>query len=251
MARQRQVELTSIPGSGPHGRIQRADVEAFAGNGQQMSTMRRTIAARMQSSWQNAPHIFFEVAVDGTRINGLREAAKKRLSVTAILIKACAWTLQKNPKLNATFENDTLILHPNANIGMAVALDDGLIVPTIRRAESLSLSEIQIQVDDLTERAHAGKLRLDDLAAGTFTVSNLGMRGVDRFTAIINPPQVAILAVGRMIRQFVPDEHDQPLVRPMMTLTLSVDHRVVDGADAAAFLEDLSAVLAEPSLLAW
>ncbi|HLV33986.1 MAG TPA: dihydrolipoamide acetyltransferase family protein [Spirillospora sp.] len=269
LAREFDVPLENISGSGPRGRVQGTDVQALVDQRQaaisqsgattkpqviKLEGMRRAIAARMQHSSQTAPHIFVEVQVDGSRIEQLRSAIKargERLSVTALLVKACAWALQRHPRLNATLEDDVLSLWPKPHIGVAVALDDGLIVPVIHAAQAHSLRQTQTAVDDLAARARSGSLRPDDLAGGTFTISNLGMFAVDRFTAIINPPQVAILAAGRMARQFVPNEHDQPTLCPVMNLVLSVDHRAADGADAARFLADLKAVLEEPDLMLW
>ncbi|MBL8120974.1 MAG: 2-oxo acid dehydrogenase subunit E2, partial [Anaerolineae bacterium] len=140
---------------------------------------------------------------------------------------------------------------PTANIGVAVALDSGLIVPVVHHAETRSLRDIQATVDDLAARARASTLKLNDMQDGTFTISNLGMFGVDRFTAIINPPQVGILAVGRTIQQFVPDASGQPVLKSFMNITLSADHRVVDGAQAANFIQDLRTVLEDPALIVW
>lgn len=281
LARQYGIDLSAISGSGPRGRIQGTDVEAAihtqpsgvaaveaprveqpsapvqpgdAPRIVKLAGMRRTIATRLQHSFQTAPHIFLEVQVNASGIEALRERLKQRnerLSVTSILIKACAWALMRHPWLNATFDNDEVSLWPTANIGVAVALQEGLVVPVVHHAERLSLREIQAISDGLAERARNNTLHVNDVMDGTFTISNLGMYGVDRFTAIINPPQVAILAVGRIAKQFVPDEQDRPVLRPLMNLMLSADHRVVDGANAANFLSDLKAALEEPSLLAW
>jgi pyruvate dehydrogenase E2 component (dihydrolipoamide acetyltransferase) len=269
LARELDVPLENISGSGPRGRVQGTDVQTLVDQRQaavsqsgattepqviKLTGMRRAIAARMQHSFQTAPHIFVEVQVDGSRIEHLRSAIKargERLSVTVLLVKACAWALPQHPRLNATLEDDTLSLWPEPHIGVAVALDDGLIVPVIHAAQAHSLRQTQTTVDDLAARARSGSLKQSDLSGGTFSISNLGMFAVDRFTAIINSPQVAILAAGRMARQFVPDEHDQPTLRPLMNLVLSVDHRAADGADAARFLADLKAVLEEPDLLLW
>jgi pyruvate dehydrogenase E2 component (dihydrolipoamide acetyltransferase) len=179
------------------------------------------------------------------------KARNEKLSVTAVLVKACAWTLLRHPLLNATTDGETISLWPTANVGMAVALEEGLVVPVIHHAEKLSLREIQTSVDSLAERARNNTLHLSDVADGTFTISNLGMFGVDRFTAIINPPQVAILAVGRTVRRFMPDENDQPVLKSLLNVTLSADHRIVDGAVAAQFMAELRTVLEEPALMAW
>ena len=216
--------------------------------------MRKTIATRLQKSFQSAPHIFFDAQIDTGGIDGLRhklKARKEKLSVTAILVKACASVLMRHQWLNATLEGEAIELWPTANIGVAVALEAGLVVPVVHHAERLSMQTIQESVDDLAKRARENTLKVPDMVDGTFTISNLGMFGVDRFTAIINPPQVAILAVGRTQQQFVPDALGQPVLRSFINVTLSADHRVVDGAHAANFLQDLRNVLEEPALLAW
>jgi pyruvate dehydrogenase E2 component (dihydrolipoamide acetyltransferase) len=280
LAKQAGIDLHSVAGSGPIGRIQGSDVQAAIAEqrtsgaapaisalptGSSLATalapkvvklegMRRTIAVRLQQSFQTAPHIYFDAQIDVTAIESLRRKLKdheEKLSITAILVKACAWTLLRHPWLNATLDGDEVSLWPTANIGVAVALESGLVVPVVRHAERLSMREIQTVTDELAERARRNTLHINDVVDGTFTISNLGMYGVDRFTAIINPPQVAILAVGRTMRQFVPDESDQPMLRATMMLTLSADHRVVDGANAANFLQDLRIVLEEPGMLAW
>jgi pyruvate dehydrogenase E2 component (dihydrolipoamide acetyltransferase) len=283
LAAEHGVDLAEVQGTGRGGRVQGTDVQAALaqrtaepaaltkkGDTQEMAPpsiseqaerrvvrlegMRRTIAQRLQKSFQSAPHIFLDTTVDMSAIEALRATLKARgekLSVTAVLIRACAWALGRNPALNATLEGDEISYWRNANIGMAVALQDGLIVPVIHRAEQLSLYAIQQEVDRLAALAREGKLTLDQVSGGTFTVTNMGMFGVDSFTAIINPPQVAILAVGRTVRSFVPDAEGKPILKPTLTMTLSADHRVVDGAHAAHFLRDLRDVIQTPSLLAW
>ncbi len=283
LAKESGLDLKSIAGSGPQGRIQATDMQSVVDRNIQknmpiepppappveiyeatepsdgpriikMEGMRRTIAHRLQHSFQNAPHIFFDAQIDTTGIDGLRQTLKGRkekLSVTALVVKACAGVLMRHPWLNATLDGEEIALWPTANIGIAVALDAGLLVPVIHHAERLSMQTIQLSVDDVAKRARENTLKVNDMVDGTFTISNLGMYGVDRFTAIINPPQVAILAVGRTQQLFVPDAHRQPVLRSFMTVTLSADHRVVDGAHAANFLQDLRTVLEEPALLAW
>ncbi len=281
LAEQAGVDLTTIAGTGLKGRVQGSDVQhaleilvsphppapsTFTERGSQsvpdpdapkivrLTGMRRTIAIRLQQSFQNAPHIFFDAQIDMSGIEALRQrvkARKEKISITAILVKACAWTLLQHPNVNATLEGDEISLWPTANIGVAVALDEGLVVPVVHHAERLAIRQIQTTIDELAHRARGNTLHINDVQGGTFTISNLGMYGVDRFTAIINPPQVAILAVGRPVQQFVPDAEGKPVLRSLMTVTLSADHRVVDGAHAANFLADLRSVLEEPSLLAW
>lgn len=267
LARQHNLDLQTIAGSGPRGRVQAVDVQAAAQTKPlsddsaaalyrvvKLEGMRRTIADRLQKSFQTAPHIFFDTQVDTAGLDSLREKIKARgekLSVTALLVKACAWALMRHAWLNATTDGETVTLWQTANIGVAVALENGLVVPVVHHAERLALREVQASVETLAARARGGGLRLNDMTDATFTISNLGMYGVDRFTAIINPPQVGILAVGRTIRQFVPDAHDRPTLRSFINLTLSADHRVVDGAQAAQFLAELRGVLEEPALLVW
>jgi pyruvate dehydrogenase E2 component (dihydrolipoamide acetyltransferase) len=173
------------------------------------------------------------------------------VTVTALLVKVCAWALQRHRLLNASLQGEAIHLYSPSNVGVAVALDDGLIVPVIHDAEQKGLAEIAAALSDLTERAQQGSLAPGDVSHGTFTISNLGMFGVDQFTAIINPPQSAILAVGRIAKCQVVLESDEVAIRPMMQLTLSVDHRVADGAAAARFLQDLVAGLHDPGLLLW
>ena len=218
--------------------------------------MRRTSATRLQKSFQEAPHVFFDAAIDVTAAEALRAAANARLakdqpkiSLTAILAKACAWALGRHPLLNSWLVGDEIQVLGPVNLGVAVALDEGLIVPVVKDAAGLGLAQLAAAIADLAERARTNRLRPDDVADGTFTISNLGMFGVDRFTAIINPPQVGILAVSRARAQFVPDEQGRPVSRPILTVTLSADHRVVDGAVAARFLKDLRDGLETPSLL--
>ena len=285
LAKENSLDLQSVAGSGPRGRIQATDVQAAVEQASQkpipvettlappveaqtpttiqpgdaprivkLEGMRKTIANRLQKSFQTAPHIFFDAQIDMTEIDRLRhklKARKEKLSVTTLLVKACAGVLMRHTWLNATLDGEEIALWPTSNIGIAVALDAGLIVPVIHHAERLSMQTIQTSVDSLVKRARENALKVNDMVDGTFTISNLGMFGVDRFTAIINPPQVAILAVGRSQQQFVPDANGQPVLRSFMTVTLSADHRVVDGSHAANFLQDLRNVLEEPALLAW
>jgi len=273
LARQAGVALSQVRGSGPRGRVQGWDVSAAlelpaseevkVGSPAEVTAftwdqpravklegMRRTIAERMQSSWQTIPHITITVEIDMSRASAMREAFNSRagrpepgVSMTAVLVKACAAALRQHPLLNSYFRNDEILVMPEVNIGVAVALEEGLIVPVVRQADTRSLTEIAGAVNDLSRRAREGRLRPEDVVDGTFTLSNLGMFGVDRFTAIINPPQVAILATGRIAKRFVMDEIDGPVWRPMMSATLSVDHRAVDGAYAARFLGTLRGVL--------
>jgi len=282
IARERGVDLATVPGSGPRGRVQAADVLAVAptrltsrlpksarlrksseGEGEArvvpLQGMRRTIAERMTVSYRTAPHIALTMRVDmdafegaRARLNARAEAeGLPRASVTALIVKAVAWALKRHPWLNSTLRDDEIHLLPEINIGVAVALDDGLIVPVVRGADRKGVAEIAAEVRDLTIRAREGRLTPTDVSGGTFTISNLGPFGVEQFTAIINPPQVAILALGAIQPEATGDERGELVIRPIMRMTLSADHRVVDGAVAARFLADLREALETPTLLLW
>ena len=164
-------------------------------------------------------------------------------------MKVCAWALARNPAINAALEGENIVEWAEVNIGVAVAVEEGLIVPVIRQADTLGIWEIAGALSDLTSRAREGQLRPEDVQGGTFTLSNLGMFGVDRFTAILNPPQAAILAVGRVRKRPWVMEDERVEVRPMATLTLTVDHRVADGAVAGRFLDDLQVAVERPGVL--
>ncbi|MBL8045215.1 MAG: 2-oxo acid dehydrogenase subunit E2 [Anaerolineales bacterium] len=270
LARELNVDLSAVAGSGPHGRIQSADVREAAVPAPRhpspevteshklipFTGMRRTIATRLQKSFQEAPHIFFDAYIDVSEAEALRAALNERLgkeqariSLTAIIAKACGWALTRHPLVNSRIEGENIVLLNEVNVGIAVALEAGLIVPVVSNVPHKGLAQIAGEIADVAERARSNRLRPQDVADGTFSISNLGMFGVDKFTAIINPPQVAILAVSRARKQFVPDENDQPMVRPIMTVTLSADHRVVDGAVTARFLQDVRAALEQPALM--
>jgi pyruvate dehydrogenase E2 component (dihydrolipoamide acetyltransferase) len=276
LARETGADLAAIAGSGPRQRVQADDVRAAAATSaapqpttppvaplpageprrEPFSTMRRTIARNMQRSMQEAPHITFQADIDMTAIQALvsranerRPAGSDKVTLTAALARAVAWALERNPALNSHLGQDELLLWPAAHIGIAVALDDGLIVPVVKDVGAKGVGRLSNEIRDLSQRAKTGKLRPEELADATFTISNLGMFGVDRFTAIINPPQVAILAVGRTRRVFVPGEDDAPVVRPICTMTLSADHRAIDGAIAARFIGDLREVVENPELM--
>ncbi len=282
-ARALGVDLTDVAGSGPRGRVQAGDVSvaavAAAANVAAaplpvpvvdaapapmaiktlpFSGMRKTIALRLQKSAQEAPHITFDADIDVSALEALRARANARLpegaariSVTAVIARACAWALARHPRINSQLDlaNNQIRLMPEANIGIAVALEDGLIVPVVHDAGRKGLAALGAEIADLSARAKANKLKPAELSGGTFTISNLGMLGVDRFTAIINPPESAILAVGRAVKAFVPDAHDQPVLRPLMTIRLSADHRIIDGAVAALFMRDLREALERPDTM--
>jgi pyruvate dehydrogenase E2 component (dihydrolipoamide acetyltransferase) len=219
----------------------------------ELTTVWRVMAERMTASWTTVPHFYLlrQVAADAlvemrTRITpAVEKRSGTKPTYTDLLVKLIAAVLPKHPRVNASWVEKGIRLNPEVHIGLATAIEDGLIVPVIHHANTLTVGEIAAQRQDLVARANAGKLKPADIAGGTFTLTNLGMYNVDAFNAIVNSPQAAILAVGRIADQVVA-VNGQPVVRPMMTLSLSCDHRVVDGARAAQFLDDLAQLIQEP-----
>lgn len=215
-----------------------------------MSRMRQTIARRMVESKQQAPHFYVTMAIEMDRAMELREQLKQLpdvppISVNDLVLKATAIALTRHPRLNASLEGDAIRVHGAVHLAMAVALDDGLITPVIRDCHAKSLVEIAREARELAEAARAGRLKPEHYQGGTFTVSNLGMFGVEEFAAIINPPQGAILAVGAVTEQPVV-RNGQLAIGRVMRVTVSADHRVTDGAQVALFLQDLKAILENP-----
>ncbi len=272
IARERGLNLNSIMGSGPGSRIQAADVlrvkeslvdvSPASSDGAKvvpLEGIRRTIAERMMVSYQSTPHITFTVKVDMSRFNEVRKqfntkaegSNQHKISATALLIKAVAWALKRHPYLNSSFQDDRIHLFSEINIGVAVALENGLIVPVVHNAIQKGIGEIATELNDLVIRARQGQLMPSDVSGGTFTISNLGPFGIEQFTAIINHPQAAILAVGVTQPEVVADSNEQIALRPIMRMTLSADHRVVDGAIVAFFINDLRHALEAPELLLW
>ena len=278
LAKEHGVDLSRVRGSGGEGEILAEDILAFVAGGgasaaapaasgktaqseagatQALSQIARLMAERTAHSWTTAPHFFVTREIDAAALLSTREkfasAIEKsygvKLSHTDLLTAAVARALEKHPLVNASWTGDSIRLHPEINVGIAMAVDDGVVAPAVPAANAKKLGEIAVLRRDLTERARAGKLRPADLTGATFTISNLGMYNVDAFTAIIVAPQAAILAVGRISDRVVPVD-GKPAVRPMMTLTLSCDHRVFDGARAALFLNDLASALSGPEKLA-
>ncbi|MGH3259912.1 MAG: dihydrolipoamide acetyltransferase family protein [Streptosporangiaceae bacterium] len=299
LARERGIDLSTVSGSGPGGRIIRADIEKAARtrDGAQpapaptrsarlapgsppavplaavlpspvpsaaaplapavdaeeipLTTVRRLTAERLAASAREVPHFYLTVVAAADKLLAFRAQANERrgadvkITVTDLLIRACATALAAHPEVNASWDETRILRHRHVSVGVAVAIDDGLIVPVIRDADRKTLTEIAREARDLTARARARKLIPDELAGGTFTISNLGMYGIRQFTAVINPPQAAILAVGEAVRQPVVRD-DQVTIATTMTLTLSIDHRAVDGATAAGFLTRLRDLIEEP-----
>jgi pyruvate dehydrogenase E2 component (dihydrolipoamide acetyltransferase) len=274
LAKERGIELSDLRGTGPEGRIVAEDVERAAGVPAEAATaevapavsaptevevvkltqMRRTIARRMTEAWET-PHFQIGMTADMRAAIRLREALVARMregdakpTQSDILTKACAVALLRHRDMNAHFAGDEVRLFPTANIGIAVAVERGLLVPVIRSCERKTIAELATARTDLVERTRSGKLRQGDLEDGTFTISNLGMYGVDRFQAVLNPPQAGILAVGAIAERPVVEDGDL-VVRPTMEMTLACDHRAVDGATASEFLRSVKEFLEEPALM--
>jgi pyruvate dehydrogenase E2 component (dihydrolipoamide acetyltransferase) len=262
LAVERGVDLRALRGSGPHGAILTADLPAAPSplpgervgvrGTEGVSNIWRIMADRMTASWTSAPHFYLVREVNVSRLMTWRERAGKtsgaRITYTDLLVRLVAAALVRHPTANASWSNGTIVRHAEINVGLAVAIDDGLVVPVLARADTLTLAEIATRREDLVARAQAGKLRPADIQGGTFTISNLGMYGVDAFNAIVNPPQAAILAVGRIADRVVA-LNGQPAVQPTMVLTLSCDHRALDGARGAQFLDTLADLTEEPLAL--
>jgi pyruvate dehydrogenase E2 component (dihydrolipoamide acetyltransferase) len=273
IARERGIDLAAVAGTGPEGRVVAEDVERAAASAapappvaapaepvavadevevEQLSSMRKTIARRLTEAWQ-APVFQLGISVDMERAQAVRaklvelhsEGAKPTLS--DLLTKVCAAALLRHRAVNALYKDTAIELHGTANVGIAVAIPKGLVVPVIRSAERRSVQEIADARAELVDRARNSRLRQGDLDGGTFTISNLGMFGIERFVAVLNPPQAAILAVGS-VEDKVVAVGGQPTVRPRMELTLTCDHRAVDGATGAEFLTTVKAFLEEPGL---
>jgi pyruvate dehydrogenase E2 component (dihydrolipoamide acetyltransferase) len=262
IAREQGLDLRSLRGSGPEGSILTADVLRAAGVSAQASpaismaaasqvipltSMRRIVGQRMSESKQSAPHFYISVDIDMTAVSEARLSRKEKSeinipSINDFILHACARALNDFPSINSSFTEQGIQQHATINIGMAVALDEGLVVPVIRNADRLSLEDLAVQSRDLADKAQNKKLFPHDYEGGTFTVSNLGMLGIDSFIAIINPPQCAILAVGRVTPRVVAED-GMFAIKSMMTATLSADHRVADGAIAARFLQEVKKLL--------
>jgi len=269
IARERGIDLSAVAGTGPDGRVVAEDVERTAASGapvtlptpslpgdgvevQQLSSMRKTIARRLTEAWE-APVFQLGITVDMTRALALRERLVElhgtdvKPTISDLLTKICAAALMRHRAVNALYKGDAVELYPTANIGIAVAIPNGLVVPVIAGCERKSIAEIATARAAIVGRAREGKLQQADLEGGTFTISNLGMYGIERFIAVLNPPQAAILAVGSIEDRVVPVD-GQPAVRPRLELTLTCDHRAIDGATAAEFLRDVKTFLEEPGL---
>ncbi|MBI3003842.1 MAG: pyruvate dehydrogenase complex dihydrolipoamide acetyltransferase [Ignavibacteriales bacterium] len=269
LASEHKLTIQSIPGSGPLGRVIKRDIEAALsgkipltptsqvitpGTAEEvsLSPIRKTIAKRMAESKQSAPHFYVTIEADMDAAiafrNQLNNVFEAKISFTDIIIKACASALMRHPQVNATFLGDKMRQHHYVHIGVAVALEDGLVTPILRNCEQKGIGRINQELRDLVDRARNRKLKPDEYQGATFTISNLGMFGVEDFVAIINPPEGAILAVGAILEKpVVKDGH--VVVGHTMRVTLSSDHRIIDGAIAARFLQDLKKMLENPAAL--
>jgi pyruvate dehydrogenase E2 component (dihydrolipoamide acetyltransferase) len=258
------IDLDGLAGSGPEGVVLAADVLSAsepvatqipahptqpATSVQALSSVWRVMTERVTHSWTSVPHFYLIREANASRLQAWRERAQassgRRITYTDLLVKLTAAALMRHPALNAIWKDGTVLRIEETNIGLAVAVEDGLVVPVIHQADRLSLSEIAERSEDLVQRARARKLRPQDLENGTFTISNLGMFGVDAFNAIVNTPQAAILSVGRIAERVVP-VNGQVSIQPMLMISLSCDHRVVDGARAAQFIGTLADLIEEP-----
>jgi pyruvate dehydrogenase E2 component (dihydrolipoamide acetyltransferase) len=266
LAEERGIDLARVHGTGEDGRITKQDIEQFRGGGmapaavQQegfsevpVSQMRKTIAKRLAESKFSAPHFYLTIAVDMSNAMAAREAINKqvapdKISFNDLVIKAAAIALKQHPKVNSSWLGDKIRYNEHVHIGVAVAVEEGLLVPVVRFADTKPLRTIGGEVREYAQRAKAKKLQPQDWEGNTFTISNLGMFGIDEFTAIINPPDACILAVGAI--NAVPVVKNGAIVPGhVMKLTLSCDHRVVDGATGAAFLQTLQGMLENPVLM--
>ena len=289
IAKDHGVALTAVAGTGPRGRITRADVEGHVGGpeaegiaaavpaatagGNRMigvqeaaddlglaydlipvNRMRSVIAARLTEAKSTVPHFYLDadVRLDALlafrgRVNAAgAKTGEKKVSINDILVRACALALKKVPEANASWDGDQIVRYQHAHISVAVAIDGGLVTPVVLEADSKGLRIVSGEIAELAGRAKAGKLSPDELKGGSFTISNLGMFGIKSFNAIINPPQSMILAVGQGIKQFVPDEIGNPKLATVMSVTLSCDHRVVDGTLGAAWLREFKSIVESP-----
>ncbi|MGH7500377.1 MAG: pyruvate dehydrogenase complex dihydrolipoamide acetyltransferase [Longimicrobiales bacterium] len=275
LASEAGIELAAVEGSGPGGRIVKRDIEAAAkapaapakvaarriaaeveeAEEVPLSQMRKTIAKRLALSIGPIPTFYLTTDIDMTRMLSARESANAQLekdgvkaSINDFLIKALAVALSRHPEVNAEWGDKAITRHHRVHIGVAVAIDDGLITPVVRDADGKGVAEIAVEVKELATRAREKKLKPDEYTGATFSISNLGMFGIDEFTAIINPPESGILAVGQVTERVVV-ENGEMVVRPRMRMTMSCDHRVVDGATGARFLQTLRKFIEEPVMM--
>jgi pyruvate dehydrogenase E2 component (dihydrolipoamide acetyltransferase) len=269
LASERGIELALMAGSGPDGAVIAEDVlndtppvierqpaltrptPTTVDDGREVQTgqMWRRMAERLTESWQTIPHFYLKREVDASGMiawrNGLKQRTDVKITYTDLLVKLVAASLRQHPYVNGQWNGEGVVFNEDVNVGLAVAIEQGLLVPVIHHADALSIKPLAQRRKEIVTRALDGKLKPADLQGGTFTISNLGMFGIDNFNAIVNPPQAAILAVGRITERAVPI-NGEIVVRPMMTLSLSCDHRAVDGAHGAQFLDTLTNLMEDP-----
>lgn len=275
LAKENNIDLSLITGTGPGGRITEEDVKKFISEqkvkteeegpkkevavieGQAlekvermpMDNIRKTISQRMKKSWSEIPHVTEDIKVDVTELVNLREnlnhISDNKFTYTDLIAKACVIAIKKNPVVNWSIEGEYIIKNSSINLGIAVALDNGLIVPVVKEADKKSLLELSKNIKELSERARNNKLTPDEIIGSTFTITNLGMYEIDSFTPIINPPESAILGVNKIYKEPVVLDNNI-VIRHIMKLSLSFDHRLIDGATAAKFLLDLKKTLENP-----
>jgi pyruvate dehydrogenase E2 component (dihydrolipoamide acetyltransferase) len=270
------VDLSNVKGTGPEGRVTETDVRAAAKSkpaapaakvpaavkpGEtariQLSAMRRIIAQRLVESLGPVPHFYLDIDIDAAPLMEAREELKSagegtdaaKITVNDFVLKAAVQAAVKVPRVNASFDGDAIVQYADIDLGIAVAIEDGLLTPVIRAAQNKSLREISELAKDLAHRARNKRMKPEEFQGGTFTVSNLGGMGIDSFSAVINPPQGFILAVGKITKVPVVDDCDQIIVGHRMSLTMSCDHRVIDGALGAEYLKELRHLLENPALL--
>ncbi|RYZ87718.1 MAG: dihydrolipoamide acetyltransferase, partial [Proteobacteria bacterium] len=277
IAEDKKIDLRSIEGSGPGGRVVMRDLEgaeasrkespaadvkkeapraaaSSAGDYEDLpvNMMRKTIAKRLLAAKNDAPHFYLTRSVNMKKLSEWREQLNKgadkdtKISVNDLIVLAVSRSLIRHPEVNSSWQGETIRRYKAAHVAVAVAIPDGLITPVVRNAHAIGLREIAKQTKDLIGRTKAGKISPDEYAGGTFSISNLGMMGIENFTAIINPPQAAILAVGATIKTPWVNEAGELEVQERMTMTMSCDHRVIDGVVGATFLQTLVGFLEDP-----
>ncbi|MGQ9863500.1 MAG: pyruvate dehydrogenase complex dihydrolipoamide acetyltransferase [Bacteroidia bacterium] len=271
LAKQHQIDLETLKGTGPQGRIIKRDIETYLATQAHPTTptsretlppepsasseeipltsMRKTIARRLVESKNQAPHFYLSVSIVMDKVIALRQELNThspvKISFNDIIVKAAALALKKHPYLNGSFSENAIFLHKDIHIGVAVAIEEGLVVPVVRHADRKGIAQIAQEIQTLAQKARDRKLSPQELTGSTFSISNLGMYGIEDFTAIINPPEAAILAVGTIQKSPVV-ENDTLQIQSLMKVTLSCDHRIVDGATGAQFLQTLKQLLEEP-----
>lgn len=252
LAKEHNIDLAQVPGTGPEGRIAEGDVKHFIEETKGLTPrvreeipltgIRKTTAERVAHSFQTAPHSF--IVMDVNMANALVQREKTKSSYTAMLLYAAAKALREHPPVNSTMIDGKIRVYEDINIGVAVSTEKGLVVPVLAKADMKQLEEISFELEELVKKAREGSLSKEQLTGGTFTVTNLGMYNVDMFLPIINPPEAAILAAGRIVDKPVVEE-GKISVKPIMTLILAYDHRIIDGAPAAAFLREIKKKIEE------